>query len=152
MEPISIATAAVHLVGACGKLSGYIYTFVQQSQMVDTAVHFLDIEVKSLSDILGSIATSFNDPLVASVALESQTGHEGQYWRTVKRSMNDCKGTLENLERILERVGKRESGGFFGRTRKHIKFAMNLSEIDLFKQQVAGYRQTMQLALQMISV
>jgi hypothetical protein len=114
MEPISIATAAVHLVGACGKLSGYIYTFVKQSQMVDTTVHVLDIEVKSLSDILGSIATSFSDPLVASVALESQTGHEGRFWKTVKRSMDDCKGTLAKLERILENVGKRESGGFLG--------------------------------------
>jgi len=152
MDPISIATASVHLVGACAKLSGYIYTFVKQSQTVDTAVHVLDIEIKSLSDVLGSIATSFSDPLVARVALEAQTGHEGQYWKTVKTSMDDCKGTLSNLEQILEKVGKQEAGSFFGRSRKHIKLSMNLGEIDLLKQQVAAYRQTMQLALQMITV
>jgi hypothetical protein len=152
MDPISIATASVHLVGACGRLSGYIYTFIKKTQTVDTAVRVLDIEINSLSQVLGSLATSFSDPLVASVALEAQTGHKGQYWQTVKKSMDDCKGTLASLERILEKVVKSEAGNLFRRSNKQIKLSMNILEIDLLKQQVAAYRQTMQLALQMITV
>src|SRR5271154_5929880 len=98
MDPLSITTASVHLVGACAKLSGYIYTLINKSRTVDTAIHVLDIEIKSLSGVLGSIATSFSDPLVASVALEAQTGHAGQYWKTVKSSMDDCRDMLTNLE------------------------------------------------------
>jgi len=152
MDPISLATASVHLVSACGRLSAYIYTFIKKVQTVDTAVRVLDIEINSLSQVLGSIATSFSDSLVSSVALEAQTGHEGQYWQTVKRSMDDCKDTLARLEQILEKVGKSESGNFFRRSSKHVNLSMNLRDIDLLKQQVTAYRQTMQLALQMISV
>jgi hypothetical protein len=89
---------------------------------------------------------------VASIALEAQTGHEGQYWQTVKKSMDDCKGTLASLEQILERVGKSEAGNFLRRSYKQLKLSMDLQEIDLLKQQVGAYRQTMQLALQMITV
>jgi len=56
------------------------------------------------------------------------------------------------LWNILEKVGKSESGNFFRRSAKHINLTMNLREIDLLKQQVTAYRQTMQLALQLISV
>jgi hypothetical protein len=152
MDPISVATASVHLVGACAKLSGYIYSFIQKTQTVDTAVRVLDIEINSLSQVLGSIATSFSDPLVASVALEVQTGHEGQYWQNVKRSMDDCKGTLGSLEQVLEKVGKPDGGGFLRRARKQVNFSLSSHEIDLLRQEIAAYRQTMQIALQMISV
>jgi len=148
MDPISIATASVGLVSACVRLSGYI----KKTQTVDTVVRVLDIEITSLSQVLGSIAMSFSDSLVASVALEAQTGHEGQYWKTVKRSMDDCKGTLATLEQILQKVGKSEAGNFFRRSSKQIKLSMHLPEIDVLKQQVAAYRQAMQIALQMISV
>jgi hypothetical protein len=151
-DPLTIATASVHLVGACGRVSGYIYTFIKKTQTVDTAVRILDLEINSLSQVLGSIATSFSDSLVANEFLESQTGHEGQYWRAVKKSMDDCTITLASLEEILEKVGKSEAGNFLQRSNKQLKLSMNLREIDLLKQQVAAYRQTMELALQMIAV
>jgi len=79
MDSISMVAASVHLVGSCAKLSGYVYTFIQKSQTVDTIIRVLDIKITSLSQVLGSIATSCSDPLMASAFLESQTGHEGQY-------------------------------------------------------------------------
>jgi Fungal N-terminal domain of STAND proteins len=152
MDPISIVTASASLVGACAKVSSYIYTFISKAQTVDTAVRVLDIEINSLSQVLGSIATSFSDPLIAREALDSQTGHEGQYWQTVKKSMDDCNGTLAHLTQILEKVGRSDAGNFFRRTNKQVKLSLNAQEIDLLKQKVTAYRRTMQLALQMIAV
>lgn len=151
MDPFSIATASAGLVGTCVKLSGYVYTFINKTQNVDTAVRVLGIEIDSLSQVLGAISTSFSDPSLANDALKSQTGHEAQHWQNVRRSMDDCKETLVKLERILEKVSKAGSG-FLGRSKTTIKLDMNSTEILLLKQQIGAYRQTMQLSLQMISV
>jgi len=44
MDPISIATVSVHLIGACGRLSGYLYTFIKKTQTVHTAIRRLGKE------------------------------------------------------------------------------------------------------------
>jgi RNA binding exosome subunit len=156
MDPtalVSIATTAVNLVSACVRLSSNLSRSVNKAKNVDTTVRVLDIEINSLSQVLGSIATSLSDPLVGQVALESQTGHEGNYWRTVKTTLEDCKGTLASLEQIVAKIGRRQVENLFRRVRQDIRLsATNEREIELLKQQVTAYRQTMQLALQMIAV
>jgi len=151
MDPISIATASASLVITCSKLMGYIYTIINKCQNVDSAVQVLSIEIDLLSRVLASISTSFNNPLLATAALRSQTGHEAQHWRDVRQSMDDCKSTLEDLERILESI-KKESGGFLWRPKKLIRLEMKSTEIQLLKQQVNAYRQTLHLLLQLINV
>jgi hypothetical protein len=124
---------------------------VTNANNVDTAITTLGVEVNSLSQVLSSIHDSFSDSSLANAALSSQTGHEAQHWRNVERSMDDCKGTLENLVRVLEDV-KRGSGGFLARARSQISLKMSSAEITSLKQQIAAYRQTMQLSLQLITV
>jgi hypothetical protein len=151
LEPLSIVVASAGLVDTCVKLTGHIYTFVNKNQNIDTATSVLGIEIDSLSRVLRSITTSFNDPTLAATALKSQTGHEAQHWENVRRSMDDCKVTLAELERILVKVNKTD-GGFLRRPKKVMKLAMKEQNIALFKQQIAAYRQTMQLSLQLITV
>ena len=151
MDPISIIAASATLVRLCATTSGYIFTFVTNANNVDTAITTLGVEVNSLSQVLSSIHDSFSDSSLANAALSSQTGHEAQHWRNVQRSMDDCKGTLENLVRVLENV-RRGSGGFLARARSQISFKMSSAEIASLKQQIAAYRQTMQLSLQLITV
>jgi hypothetical protein len=124
---------------------------VTNANNVDTAITTLGVEVNSLSQVLSSIHDSFSDSSLANAALSSQTGHEAQHWRNVQRSMDDCKDTLENLVRVLENV-RRGSGGFLARAKSQISFKMSSAEITSLKQQIAAYRQTMQLSLQLITV
>jgi len=104
MDPISIIAASAALVRLCATTSGYISTLVSNANNVDTAITTLGVEVNSLSQVLSSIQDSFSDSSLANAALSSQTGHEAQHWRNVQRSMDDCKGTLENSVRVLENV------------------------------------------------
>src|SRR5271155_1595737 len=150
-EPFTIAATAAGLVGTCGRLTGYIYTFINKSQNVDTAVQVLAVEIDSLSRVLGSISTSFNDPSLAEAALESHTGHERQHWENVERSLHDCSQTLKSLEKILENINK-IGGGILWRPRKVIKMGMKSENIALAKQQIAAYRQTLSLSFQLITV
>jgi hypothetical protein len=80
MDPISIATTAASLAGACVQ----IYSYIKTIQGVDTDIHVLGVEVDQLSQVLDSISDSFKDPIVANSTLEAQTGYEGEYWRNVK--------------------------------------------------------------------
>jgi len=147
MDPISILTTSAALAGTCVK----IYTYIKSIQGVDNDIRVLGTEVDQLSIVLDSISESFKDPLLAHSALESQTGHEAQHWRNVFRSLNDCKETLTTLEEILETM-KSKVSGFLRRPKSRIKLDMNSGEISLCKQQIAAYRRTMQLSLQLITV
>jgi hypothetical protein len=150
MDPISVVTTSAALVAFCAKLSKKIFTFVNNSQQVDTSVHVLDVEIESLSQVLRSISVGFSDSSLATKALEPQTGHEERHWKDFKRSMDDCKGTLEALDRILEPM--RSESRLFGRPIKQIKLEKRATEISLLKQQIAAYRQTMSLSLQLITM
>lgn len=128
-----------------------IYTYVKSIQVVDNDIRVLGVEVDQLSRVLDSISDSFNDPCLADAALESQTGHEGQHWRNFRRSLDDCKEILAGLEGILEKVKGRE-GGFLRRAKSRVKLDMSSGDILLLKQQLAAYRRTMQMSLQLITV
>jgi hypothetical protein len=148
MDPISIATASACLVRLSVTVSGYIYTYVSNNRNVDTTIRFLAVEIDSLAQVVSSIQESFSDPSLADAALSSQTGHEGNHWRNVRRSMNDCENTLKHLEQVMEKV-KKGKMGMFGRA---VKLQMNSVEITLLKQQIGAYRETLQLSLHMITV
>jgi len=150
MDPLSIAAAAAGLVYLCTQVSSSIYTFISKTRATETAIRTLAVEVDSLAQVLGSIEEGFKDPLLAAAAIESQTGHEGQHWRNVRRSLDDCKCTLEQLNDILESF--RKQGGFLRRAKKQISLSLKAENISLLKQQVSSYRQTMQLSLHLITV
>jgi hypothetical protein len=150
MDPLSITTAVAALVGACSKLTNLLGV-INQSKSVDTSIKSLGIEINSLSQVLGNIGVSFGDSAIAAATLEPQTGHEAQHWRNVKQSMEDCDCTLKMLEPILKSVKQSESR-IFSALRKQIKLEDKAGEIALLKQQIASYRQAMQLSLQLITV
>ena len=152
MDPFTIATTAASIVGVCAKVSSTIITYIQNTLVIDTTVDALRIEIDSLAHVLDTLGSSFKDASLAGTALESQTGHEGEHWRHVKRSMDDCKATLEKFQRILDRVNKVEVRGIMRRSIKKVKLDMKSGDIDLLKQQIAAYRRTMQLSLQLITV
>ena len=112
------------------------------------------VEIESLSHVLRGIRTSFGDQLLAKTTLSAQTGYELQHWENVSRSMRDCQETLERLERVVVKLNKGDNlNGFLWRpTKKMIKMSMKTETITLLKQEIACYRQTMHLSLQLISV
>lgn len=150
MEPLSITTAVVTLVGACSKLTTLLGV-INKSKTVDTSIKSLGIEINSLAQVLGNIGVSFGDSAIAAATLESRTGHEVQHWRNVKRSMDDCESTLKMLEPILKSV-KQGENWIFPALRRQMKLEERAGEIALLKQQIASYRQAMQLSFQLITV
>lgn len=151
LDPLSIAATSAALVGTCGRLVGFVYQFAQKVTTVDTALGMLSIELEELRRVLAAVHTTFSNPELARAAFEPQTGHEGQHWANVKRSMSDCETCLCTLERLLEKVSKEDSG-LVGRGKKILKMSWKDEYISLHKQQISAYRHTMELSLQLITV
>ena len=89
--------------------------------------------------------------MLATAALTSRTGHEGAYWQNVKRSIDDCGGTLNRLQAILEALMKAEVS-VLGRSRQFVTLERKSVELELLRREVTSYRETMKLSLHMISL
>ena len=150
MDPLSIATASASLAGFCLALSTVIQNFIDKSQYVEITVQVLRVEINALSQVLTSISVHFNDHSLAETALDSQTGHDAQHWKNFEGLMDDCKETLAALEHALERMAKKSWS--LARPVKQFKLEQRSGEMELLKQQIAAYRQTMSLSLQLITV
>jgi Glu-tRNA(Gln) amidotransferase subunit E-like FAD-binding protein len=149
MDPLSITAAAVGLITFSGQIIGTLSQFVDDSKRVDDAVKDLSDEIAALARVLNSMAISFRDPIVSS--LTALTGHEGQHWRDVQRSLGDCRLSFEKLANILEKV-KADEKNVLRRARKQFKLNMRSGEIVYLRRQILSFTQTMQISLQMISL
>jgi hypothetical protein len=79
---------------------------------------------------------------------------DGNLWTTVKASIDDCKKTLEELDRVVNDVQKESffGRGFMRRPTKSMRLNRKMKDILTFRQQVQSYSVGMQSALQMINV
>lgn len=151
IDPISIASTSAALVETCGKVSYYIYSFLNKEKHVDTSIRVLKIEIDTLAGVLGSISVKFSDSSTAAIALQSVTGYEEEYWRNVKRSMSDCDVTLRTLEELLQSI-KQSGSRFKRRATIQTRLEQKSGEIALLKQQIAAFHKTVDLSLQLITV
>jgi hypothetical protein len=152
MDPLTIATGAAGLIAVATRVSGYIFTWVAKTKTVDANVNGLQTEVKALTNVLCAMESSFQDETMTTATLANRTGYEAQHWRNVRTSLTDCRTTLTNLETIWGNVARNESKSFFGRQKKLLSMAINMEEITILRTQVASYRQTMNLSLQLLTV
>jgi Fungal N-terminal domain of STAND proteins len=134
---------AVGLYSFCKEVLKYI----DEVKHIDERIQVLCIEVGSLSQVLKTFTERTNDDSLDGY----RTGHEGQHWQNVARSMEDCQKTLERLTGIIEKITSKESGIL---RRSILVWNVNnkAEDIALCRQQVAAYRQTMQLSLQLITL
>src|SRR5204863_9854361 len=97
MDPLSITAASVGLVTFCHQIIETLSQFVDDSKRVDDTVKVFSDEIAALAQVLNSMSISFRDPAVSS--LTALTGHEGRHWRDVQRSLDNCRFSLEKLQR-----------------------------------------------------
>jgi hypothetical protein len=143
MLSCNIVGAAVGLYSFCKEVIKYI----DEVKHIDERIQVLSIEVGSLSHVLKTFTERANDSSLDGF----QTGHEGQHWHNVTMSMEDCQKTLERLTGIIEKITSKESG-IFRRPKLVWNMSFKAEDITLCRQQVAAYRQTMQLSLQLITL
>lgn len=143
MDPLSITASAASLLGVCLKVSVELKKFRQGAAGARTTVTAMLSDVKALRDVLQSMEDTFE-------ILDSQpaTGHIGAHWTNLSRSLQEGRGTLEQLEELLQGVNKDVS--LLDSARLHIRVKSVAEQIANFRQQVQTYKDAMQLSLQTI--
>lgn len=149
MTTESLAGASCDVFHLCLKVTNSLNRLIHKIKNPDPSITALSIEIALLSQVQNSIHESFSQSSLAKAALSAETGNE-QYWQHVRRSVDDCKGTIEILEQKLEKAIKGRKKGLFSHSQ--YKLEMTTAEITTLKDQIAAYRETMQLSLYLITV
>jgi len=128
-----------------------IYTFIDDSRNVDSTVNDLLREIQGLSRAAEAIGTAWTqNPKIVT----AQTGTDGNLWRSVEASLEDCQLTLARLNSKLDELKKGSvfGRGFLRKPTKLMMLNMRIKDITAFKDQIQSYNNAMQGALLMINV
>ena len=146
-----MVVASVGLVNQCSKLSGYISWILNKIPDTDDTIGVLRVEIDSLSRASGSIGVSFADPALAGLTLALQTGYEAQHWENAKRTMDDCKETMEGMYQVLQRACKVKRRGVFQKSINQFEpDELSSKAIEIWKQQIMAYRKAMEISFQLV--
>jgi len=157
MDPTRIVESTAELFATCEKVSGIISWIDEKSladEEVDPILGVVRSELDSLSQVFISLHTSFCDPSIVRCVFLPQTGYEGQHWRNVKRSLDDCQGCLNKLDRFFHPIfnAKRSQAFLQAKVIMAIIRELNLAPIPAFKQQIVACRKVLELSQQLIDV
>ncbi|RFU27249.1 hypothetical protein B7463_g9089, partial [Scytalidium lignicola] len=145
-DPLSITTGVVGLLATCVQVGAAIKDFHDGAALADVKVKGLLSDVENFSQVLSIMkATLEEDQVYASL---QATGHIGNHWGNLSRSIKDGQNTLDKLQSTLEKVNK--GVNVLNGARKPLRFKWASEEIEIFQQQVRAYRDTIQLSLQTV--
>lgn len=151
MDPLSIAASAAGLATACVKISGVLYTWIDETIEIDSTVSQLCEEIAALSRVLESISKAYTQ---APSIVISGMDPDGRLWITVRASLDDLQGTLDKLNQLLREVQKSSlfGRGFLRRPAKQIKYSFKVKDITIYRERIKSYNSAMTSTLQMINV
>ncbi|KAH8653149.1 hypothetical protein BGZ60DRAFT_179099 [Tricladium varicosporioides] len=146
MDPLSITTGVLGLIGVCFKVSSSIKDLYDGAAIADTKVKGLLTDVESFSQVLQLMKDTFEQDQVQDSF--QTTGHIGNHWNSLSVSIQDGQKTLVQLQETLEKVNK--SVSVLDGPRKHLRLKAASDEIGIFQLQIRSYRDTLQLSLQTV--
>jgi hypothetical protein len=146
VEPLSITTGVLALLGTCIKVGGAVKDFHNGAAIADAKVRSLLSDVESFAQVLHMMKDTLEEEKVHSSF--QATGHMGSSWKNLLTTINDGQNTLLELQDTLDKTDKTVS--IFDGTRKHLRLKSALEEITMYQQQIRSYRDTMQLSLQTV--
>ena len=146
VEPLSITTGVLSLLGVCFNVGVELKRFRDGVAVVNATVDGLLRDVSGLEQVLESMKETFDR---ANNRHPSQaTGHIGNHWKNLSRSLQDGQNTLIRLQELLEGVNK--SVTLLDGPRRQLRFNSAAEQIVAFRQQIQSYRDALQLSLQTI--
>ena len=144
MEPISILLALAGVLRICMKAAALIRNHTEKIKQVSESMRSVKTEFDSLHGILVTLDQSLKLPsLQGSVNSE----YVRQHWQYLEKSLKDCQQTLKRLNAILE--GNKDGGPSAG---NQIALDASLGMMTTLKHEIAVYRQTVGLSLNLIIV
>lgn len=144
MDPLSITVATVSLAKICAVVGWELKQFIDGTELVNTAVNVLLVDVEGFGQSLELMKNTVADPKLNESMISS--GHVGNHWINVRTVLRDAEKALSALSATVAKVDKKVT--VMDATRKHIRMKNAAEEIGLYQQQIRSYRDTLQVSLQ----
>jgi uncharacterized protein YoxC len=146
MDPLSITAGVLTLLTFSVKVSFLLKQFRDEVDVVDTTLTGLIGDIASFTQVLESMRDTFDqDEIKGNIQL---TGHAGNHWKNLARSLDDGTKTLQQLTALLEGINKTTS--FLDGPRKQLRFRIAIDQIGTYRDQIQSYRAGLQLSLSTI--
>jgi hypothetical protein len=148
MEPLSITTGTLALLGVCISVCVQLRKIKVGAGEAKARVGGLLSDVDNLRHVLQSLEATLDD--LEARDLFQTTGHIGAHWQSLSRSLNDGRDTLTGLEEMLTRLNRDVS--VLDGTRRYLRMRESAEKIVDYRQHVQSYRDAIQFSLQTITV
>ncbi|KAF4632037.1 hypothetical protein G7Y89_g6097 [Cudoniella acicularis] len=146
MDPFSITTGVVGLLGTCVSVVKALNDFCASVATVDTKITGLREIVQDFVQVL----TLMKDTLEQEETKSSlnSTGHINNHWSHISTSIKDGQKIAPQLENLLEKVDG--NAAVLIRVRKHGRLESAAPQILVYQQQIQHCSDTMQLSMQAV--
>jgi hypothetical protein len=142
-DPLSITASVLTLLTVSVKVSILLRQFSNEVSGVDATLAGLLGDISNLQRVLESMKETFDqDEVKANL---QATGHAGNHWKNLARSLEDGASTLRELITLLEGANKTTS--FLDGPRKALRYKSVADQIAVYREQIMSYLQSYQLSL-----
>lgn len=143
-DPLSIATGIITILGTTLKVGLELRKLCDEVATIEGVLSAIIHDVDSLQLVLEAMNETLSkvgniDPLHA-------TGHSGNHWRKINRSLQDADSTLSELLVLLQEVSK--TTAFLDTPRKTFRYRAMSDKIERYRSQISSYKDTLQMSLQ----
>lgn len=146
MDQLSITASVLALLTVSIKVSVLLKQFHDDVDVVDATLTGLLEDIVNFQQVLESMRDTFEqDDIKANIHV---TGHAGNHWKNLARSLEDGKRTLQQLIAVLNSINKTTS--FLDGPRKQLRLKGAINQIGTYRDQIQSYRAALQLSLSTI--
>ena len=142
-DPLSITASILTLLQVSVRVTVLLKQFRDGVSAADTTLNGLLDDVESFQHVLDSMNETFNQDEVKENL--QVTGHVGNHWKNLARSMEDGVTTLQQLRALLDSVNRTTS--FLDGPRKQLRYKSAIDQIATFRERIQSYRSALQLSL-----
>jgi uncharacterized phage infection (PIP) family protein YhgE len=148
MDPFSLTTGVLGLIAICTQVGVVLKVYLDAVEFVDDKINGLQATVQSFIQVLTLMENSLKqDDIQTSLRA---TGHISNHWHHLSASIRDGQEILSQLHDLLETVNRKAS--VFSGPRKYQRLQDAAEEIAAYQQQIQGYKDTLQLSLQTVTL
>ncbi|KAF2159529.1 hypothetical protein M409DRAFT_30004 [Zasmidium cellare ATCC 36951] len=141
-DPLSIVTGVAALLQSTWTVSVELKKFYDGVTVVKQSIQDLQQDVDGLSDVLGSMRTTF---AVITAEQQTGTGHVASHWGNVSKAIVKGKDMLDQMVELVLDIGQTKK--FLDGPRKQLRLNMAEERLTAFRGHIRSFQDTLQLSL-----
>lgn len=154
MDPLSITAGSLTIAKLCATCIVSLTTWVGEVRAIDGRIEAFCTEIRSLTQTLDALNSSLLLPEMLRAAQAADSTSEGELWRQLHISLDDCRTTMEQLREILDSLKKPLGRGLrlFRRPVSQFKESLEAGTIALLRERIIFFNTSLALPLQMMNL